>query len=129
MASGMYEFGIDQLLRGNVDVINDAISVVVCSSSYTPNLSTDQYQGDIPDAALLGEVELEGNAIIGTTFFANSAVVVGTDSGETSNGVVVFCNTGNTATSVLLAYYDVTEFETDGTDITIDWDVSGLFEL
>lgn len=129
MASGMYEFGLTQLMRGNVDVVNDNIAVVAVSSSYTPDLSSHQYQNDIPDAAQIGEVDLEGNAIIGTAFTANSATIPNPTAGLSHNAVVVFNNTGNSATSQLIAYSEVSAITTDGTPLVIDWDVNGVFEL
>ena len=129
MASGMYVFGKSQQMRGNIDLINDNISVVAVSSAYTPDLSSHEYQNDIPDAAQIGEVELEGNAIVGSTFFANSATIAEPDAGKVNNAVVVFNNTGNTATSQLIAYLEVTEITTDGTPLVVDWDAAGIFSL
>lgn len=127
MASGMYEYGLQQILRGNIDLINDAVSVVLCSANYTPNFSNDQNQIDIPEAALLGEVELDGNALDGTTFRANSADILKPTADEQANAVVLFKNSGNTSTSSLIAYLEVTPFTTDGTNVVIDGD--GYFTL
>lgn len=129
MASGKYSFGTEQLGRGNIDLVNDDIAVVAVSSAYTPDLSSHQYQSDIPDAAQIGEVNLEGNAIIDAVFFANSATIPEPESDRTHNAVVVFNNTGNASTSQLLAYLEITPITTDGTPLVIDWDVNGIFEL
>lgn len=129
MASGMYDFGVSQRMRGNIDLVNDTIAVVFVSSAYTPALSSHQYQNDIPDAAQIGEVDLEGNAIVGTTFFANSATLPEPTSGLENNAVVIIKNTGDSATSQLIAYCEVTPVTTDGTPLTVDWPVDGIFTL
>ena len=127
MASGMYSFGTAQEMRGNYDLVNDDIAVIAVSSAYTPVLSSHQYQNDIPAAAQIGEVNLEGNAIVDTTFFANSAVIEEPIAGLENNAVVIFNNTGNSATSQLIAYCEVTPVTTDGTPLTIDWPAEGIF--
>lgn len=129
MASGMYTFGVEQLMRGNVDLVNDLIAVVAVSTAYTPDLSSHQYQNDIPDAAQLGEVDLEGKIIIDAVFNANSATIEEPTTGEEHNAVIVFNNTGNATTSQLLAYLEVSQVTTDGTPLVVDWDVDGIFEL
>lgn len=130
MASGMYTFGIGQLMRGNIDLVNDTIAVVAVSTAYTPDLSSHQYQNDIPDAAQIGEVDLEGNILIDNTVFdANSATIEEPTTGEEHNAVVVFNNTGNATTSQLLAYLEVSQITTDGTPLVVDWDADGIFEL
>lgn len=127
MASGMYEYGLQQILRGNIDLINDAVSVVLCSSDYTPNFSNDQNQIDIPEAARLGEVELDGNVLDGTTFKANSASIIDPTTDKQANAVVLFNDTDDLSTSQLIAYLEVTPFTTDGTNVVIDGD--GYFTL
>lgn len=129
MASGMYSFGITQLMRGNIDLVNDDIAVVAVSSGYTPNLSSHQYQNDILDAAQIGEVNLEGNALSDTAFIANSATIEEPTADLENDAVIVFKNTGNSATSQLIAYLEVTPVTTDGTPLVVDWDVDGIFEL
>lgn len=128
MASGMYETGVNHLQRGNIDLVNDDIAVVAVSSAYTPSLSSHEYQSDIPGAAQIGEVNLEGNALVGTAFIANSATIEEPTSGLENNAVVVFNNTGNSATSQLIAYLEVAAVITDGTPLVVDWDVNGIFE-
>lgn len=129
MASGMYIFGVEQLMRGNIDLVNDTIAVVAVSTAYTPDLSSHQYQNDIPDAAQIGEVDLEGNILNDTAFDANSATIEEPTTGEEHNAVIVFNNTGNATTSQLLAYLEVTQVTTDGTPLVVDWDADGIFEL
>lgn len=129
MASGMYIFGVEQLMRGNIDLVNDTIAVVAVSTAYTPDLSSHQYQNDIPDAAQIGEVDLEGNILNDTAFDANSATIEEPTTGKEHNAVIVFNNTGNATTSQLLAYLEVTQVTTDGTPLVVDWDADGIFEL
>ena len=129
MASGMYSFGIAELMAGGIDVVNDTLAAVLVSTAYTPLLNSDEYQTAIPDAALLDEVDLTGQEIDGTAFKADAVTFSDVDSGETCGGVVIVKNTGDTSTSVLLAYVEATPFSTDGTSVVINWDTDGIFEL
>lgn len=129
MASGMYVMGIQELLKGNVDLINDSISALLVSSSYSPDLTADHYQSDIPEAAYLSEITIDGKSITGTAFLADPVTFTDVEDGETGGGVVVLKNTGNAGSSVLLAFFDITPFTTDGSNVILTWDTDGVFEL
>ena len=136
MASGMYEYGVAEIMRGNVDLINDSITALLVDPGfYTPDLSLDTSQDDIPEAARISEVELTGNTLDGTTFRADDVTFnsVPTTVSEAS-AVVVFFNSGVYNTSTLIAYIDnAPEFPItpDGGDIVIAWDTGsdGIFTL
>jgi len=125
----MYDFGVQELMKGNVDLINDTLSAVVLSASYSPVLASDEYQTDIPDAAILDEIDLSGQEITGTVFNADPVTFTDVDSGESVAGVAMLKNTGDTSTSILIAYFVVTPFTTDGTSVIVNWHADGIIEL
>lgn len=129
MASGMFDFGLCEIMRGNVDCVNGDISAVLVSSAYSPALTSGQYQAEIPGASSIAEVQLVSKALVGTAFKADPATFTKPLDGLTCNGVVIVHDTGNTGTSQLLAYLAITPFVTDGSAITLAWNAGGIFEL
>lgn len=136
MASGMYENGVAEIMLGNVDLVNDPITALLIDTGfYTPDLSSDSVQSDIPEAARIAEVELTGNTIDGTVFRADDTTFNSVSSDyDTAGAVVILKNTGTYNTSVLLAYIDnAPEFPItpDDSDIVIAWDTgaNGIFKL
>ena len=130
----MYTEGLQQLLAGNVDLINDSIvGVLVDTNLYTVDLEADATQADIPVDARIAEATITGNTLDGSTFRANDLTfnkVQGTQVGA----IVLIKDTGVYSTSTLLAYIEnSTELPTvpNGEDITIRWDTgpAGIFSL
>lgn len=130
----MYTEGLQQLLAGNVDLINDSIvGVLVDTNLYTVDLEADATQADIPVDARIAEATVTGNTLDGSTFRANDLTfnkVQGTQVGA----IVLIKDTGVYSTSTLLAYIEnSTELPTvpNGEDITIRWDTgpAGIFSL
>lgn len=135
MTSGLYRAGVSAIMSGNIDLLNDSISAMLVDTTvYTVDLTSDSTQDDIPSAAQIAEVTLTGKTLDGTTFRASDATFTGVDSGETIGAVIIFLDTDYDSTSLLLAYIDnADEFPltTDGTAITVAFDTgdNGVFKL
>jgi len=134
MASGMFKHGKAELMRGNIDLINDALSAVLVDLSlYAPDLDGDESQADIPEAARLAEVLLTGKSLDGTTLLANDAVFASVSSAlNPAGGVVLLKDSGVYSTSTLIAYFDnAPEFPItpDDTDIIVAWTDGEVLEL
>jgi len=132
--AGMYEKGVRAIMGGNVDLINDRISAVLIDTTiYTPNLSTDESQADIPAAAQIAEKTLTGNTLTDSTFRADDTTFP-TVQGNQVGAVVILRDSGEYETSTLLCFLDNgTGFPItpNGEDITIRWDTgeNGIFKL
>lgn len=136
MASGMYSRGVAAIMGGDIDLTNNTISAVLLSTagSYTPDLSADTFQTDIPEASQVAEVILTGKTIDGRTFRADDIVFPSVAAGVDLVAVVLLKDTGAQASSNLLCYLDnAVEFPItpDGTNVTIVWDTGteGIFTL
>lgn len=129
MASGFYTFGLQELMRGSVDLVAGDVSAVLVSSAYTPALSSERYQSEIPDASFIAEARLTSATLDGTAYTADPAVFVRPEADLTCAGVVIVKDTGNEGSSVLIAYLAITPFTTDGSEITLSWDTDGIFSL
>lgn len=132
--AGLFVNGIQRIMRGEIDLVNDEITAVLVDlTKYTPDLDTDSSQEAIPEAAMLCEVELTGRTLDGTTFRADSVTFTGVESG-TAGAVVICKNSDAYSTSPVLALLDdAPEFpiEADGQDIVVNWDTgeAGIFSM
>lgn len=132
MASGLYDNGVREIMRGNIDLINSPISALLIDvNEYTVDLATDIDLDDIPEAAIISESALTNKSLDGTTFRADDLTFISVE-GNDIGAVVLFFSQDTNADSKLIAYLDnAPEFPItpDGTDIIISWDTgaNGIF--
>lgn len=124
MANALYGLGREAFLAGDIDwAVDDIKCVLVDTGTYTVQIDThdfhDDLSGIIATSANLGTKTVT----LGT---ADAADVTFTAvSGATVEAVVIYKDTGNTATSPLIAYIDTATglpVTPNGGDITITWD-------
>ncbi len=121
-------------MRGNIDLINDDLAVVLVDLSlYAPDLDTDESQADIPEAARLAEVLVTGKALNDAELLASDVVFNSLSSAlNPVGGAVLLKDTGVYSTSTLIAYFDnAPEFPItpDNTDVVIAWAGGKVLEL
>jgi hypothetical protein len=135
MATGMYDNGKAEMMGGDIDLVNDAVSAILVDLSlYTPDLEADLSLADIPEAARIAETLLIGKTIDVTTFRADDALFNSVTSDATVTGVVVLLDANTFSDSTLLCLFDSAAsfpITPDGTDITVQWDAGtdGIFRL
>lgn len=133
MANGLYDFGRESFLSGDISWDADTIKcVLVDTGTYTVNLATHQYlsslSGTVGTAATLGTKTV-------TAGVADAADVTYTAvTGATCEAVVIYKDTGVAATSILIAYIDTATnlpVTPNGGNIGISWDngASKIFKL
>ncbi len=135
MANALYDLGREKFLNGQIDWTDDDIKlVIVDTDDYTVNLATDEFHDDIPSGAI---VATSGNLASKTTTagVADAAdVVLTTVSGDECEALVIYKDTGDSATSPLIAYIDTATglpITPNGADVTIQWDsgANKIFKL
>ena len=135
MANALYDLGREAFLAGDIAWDTDNIKcVLVDTADYTVNLATDQFHADITGA---GIVSTSGNFASKTITIgvADAAdIILSSVTGDESEAVVVYQDTGSSATSRLIAYIDTATglpVTPNGGDITIQWDngASKIFKL
>lgn len=126
MANAMYDFGRQGFLEGSIDWDTDDIKVVlVDGADYTVNLTTHEFLSDVPSGA---RVATSGNLASKTVTagVADAAdVTFSTVTGDASEILVIYKDTGSAATSRLIAYIDTATglpVTPNGGDITVTWD-------
>jgi hypothetical protein len=125
MANKLYDLGREKFLNGEIDWTDDDIKLLlVDTADYTVNLGTDEFHATIPSAAI---VATSSNFASKTTTLgvADAAdVILSTVSGDVSEAVVIYKDSGVSATSPLIAYIDSATglpVTPNGSDITIEW--------
>jgi|TARA_B110000263_G_scaffold142028_1_gene123294 hypothetical protein len=124
MANAIYPLAKASFLKGELDMVDDTIKVVlVDTGTYTYNAAHDFYN-DL--SGILGTgVELGSRTVTLGVFDAADVTFTTPSAGTTIEALVIYKDTGNVATSNLIAYIDTgtgLAFTTNGADIDIVWD-------
>lgn len=131
MANALYVKGAEELLTGAIDLVTDTIKVALVKNTYVQNLTSDDYYSDISSYVAGTPQTLAGKGVTGGKFDANDPTYTAVTAGDTLEAVVIYKDTGNPATSTLIAYIDtITGFPlaTNGGDITVQWD-NGTYKI
>jgi hypothetical protein len=129
MASGLYSKAKQDLADGNL-IWRTGTSqtfkvVLVDTNDYTVNLSAHDFLDDIPAGARVATATIanptNANGVCNGDDITFSAV-----SGDVSEALVIYRDSGNEATSPLIAYIDTVAsglpVTPNGGDITVTWD-------
>lgn len=131
MANALYVKAKEKILSGAINFTTDTIKVALVTTSYAQDLTAHEFFSSIGAATLGVPITLANKSVAGGAFDADDVTWVAATSGNTLEGVVIYKDTGNPATSPLLAYIDtITGFPltTNGGDITIQWD-NGAYKI
>lgn len=131
MANAFYAKGAEKILSGLIDFTTDTIKVALLKNTYPQNLAADEFYDDL-SAYVVGTPQALGSkSVTGGAFDAADPTFVAVAAGDTIEALVIYKDTGSTATSPLLMYIDtVTGFPlaTNGGDITPQWD-NGAYKI
>lgn len=131
MANAFYRKGAQKILNGDIDFDTDTIKVALVKNTYAENLTTDEFYTAISSHVLDTDITLTGVTITNGVFDANDVTWESVAAGDTTEGVVIYKDTGSAATSPLLAYIDtITGFPltTNGGNVTVQWD-NGVYKI
>ena len=135
MANALYDLGRQGFLEGSIDWDSDNLKIVLLDAAdYTKNLATDNDLADIPAPA---RVATSGN-LAGKTVAAGGAdannVTLTTVTGDQSEEIVVYQDTGVESTSRLICNIDTATglpVTPNGGNIDVNWDdgANKIFKL
>lgn len=135
MASGLYDYGREGFLGGDIDWDGDDIRVILIDTAeYTVDLANDQHLDDVSgDARVAVSGALTGKSITAGVADA-SDVTLSSVTGAQSEAIVIYQHTGTESTSRLIAYIDSATglpVTPNGGNITIQWDsgANKIFKL
>lgn len=133
MANAVYPIYKQALLDGSSDIdINDGTVKValIDTGAYTYSAAHDFYN-DL--AGVIGTPQTIANTTVTNGLFDGDNVTFTAVAGNSVEALVIYIDTGNVATSRLVAYIDtgVTGLPVtpNGGDIAITWNASGIVQL
>lgn len=131
MANALYAKGKEKILSAAINFTSDTIKVALIKNDYAQNLATDEFYTSI-SASVLGTPQTLGSkSVAGGVFDAADITYTAVTAGDTSEGVVIYKDTGVAGTSPLIAYIDtITGFPLllAGGDVEIQWD-NGAYKI
>lgn len=131
MANALYAKGKEKILTAAINFSTDTIKVALIKNDYAQSLTTDEFYTSISASVIGTPQTLSGKSITAGVFDAADITYGAVTAGATSEGVVIYKDTGSAATSPLIAYIDtITGFPlaTNGGDIAIQWD-NGTYKI
>ncbi|WP_180176905.1 hypothetical protein [Acinetobacter sp. YH12039] len=126
MANTLYNEARKGYLEGEFNWLNDTVKVILVSTqAYTVNTTTHKFLADISSSAIIaGPQTLSGKSTLGGAADAND-VTFPAVSGGAIGAIIIYVDSGQSATSKLLAYLDTATglpITPNGGDIIITWD-------
>lgn len=135
MGNALYTKYREKALQGQINWLTDNIKVVlVDSADYTVNTATHEFLSDVPSAGRVAtSANLSGKTATGGVADAND-VTFSAVTGDISEALVIYKDTGTDTTSPLIAYIDTATglaVTPNGGDITVIWpnDAGRIFSL
>jgi hypothetical protein len=131
MADAIYPKYKQALLDGdtNIDINDGTVKVALSTAAY--NSAHDFY--DDVSASTVGTPQTIANTTVTNGLFdGDNVTYTAVASGSTVTALIIYIDTGSAATSRLVAFIDtVTGFplSTNGGDVTVSWNASGIFQL
>lgn len=125
MSTGFYVKGKDNLATGDINLIADTFVVVLIDTDiYTVDFDNDEFQLDIPEAAIIAERTLIANSLSSNVFDGDDLLFPLFTAVQTVGAFAIIKDTDATNTSLLLCYIDNAPelpITPDGSDFTIQW--------
>ncbi len=135
MANALYDKARQRFLEGSFNWNSDTIkALLVDTAAYTVNLSTHEFHSDVSGSAIIAT----SGAFASKTTTGGAAdaadVTFAAVSGASIEAIVIFKDTGVSATSPLIAYIDTATglpITPNGGDIIVTWDngANRIFKL
>ena len=125
MANALYGLGRESFLKGELSwSANNIKTILIDLADYTPNLTTNQFLSDVPAAARVATSANLGTktTTLGAATAAN--VTFSAVTGDISEALVVYQDSGVEGTSRLIALIDTATglpVTPNGGDIEVQW--------
>ena len=131
MSNAHYAKGKEKILSAQINFLTDHLKVALVKNTYPQNLATDEFLTVVSSYILGTPQTLTGKSVTSGIFDADDPVFSAVASGDASEGVIIYKDTGTAATSPLLEYIDTIvgfPLTTNGGDIVVQWD-NGAYKI
>ena len=134
MSNTFYLLGLQAFWKAEIDLPNDTIKAALVESGYAPNFVTDEFFSDITDEIAGGGYTAGGETLASKTitvesvslrvvFDADDIVAWNADTFTGAAGIVYYKDTGNPATSPLIAFADISPDQDAPFNVEFDNDI------
>jgi len=131
MSNAIFPKTKEAALQGNVNLSTGTVKAALVSSSYTYNSAHDFY--DDVSATVLGTPQtISSKTFTNGVFDGTDVTFTAVTGGSTAKAVILYIDTGTASTSRLITYLDgLTNLplSTNGGDVVITWDATGIFTI
>lgn len=135
--STLYLKGLEQIFLGNVALESDTIKLKYMATTYTPAPTTENFLSDVSASEASGAPTETLASVDVRIDAANSRIEIDaadvTETGitTTTNKFIIYKDTGNAATSPLIACVDITEgtLSPIGGTLAITFNAEGIFSI
>ena len=129
MANALYPKAKESLLSGDLDLPSDTIKAqLIDTGNYTYSTAHDFFD-DVGSSAKIGTAGTLGSKPVTSGVFDAADITYSSVTGATVEAIIIYKDTGNAATSNLIAYIDTASsglpVTPNGGDITVTWDSGG----
>jgi len=133
MANAIYPLYKQALLdaSANVDINDGTVKVALVDTGVYTYSASHEFLTSL--SGVVGTAQTINNTTVTNGLFDGDNVTYTAVSGNTVEALVIYIDTGSSATSRLVAYIDTSvtglPVTPNGGDITISWNASGIFQL
>jgi hypothetical protein len=115
-----------------IDWVNDAVSAILVSGAYTPDLVNDEFLSAIPGGAIVAAAQpITVKTVSAAGVFDGGDLLFPAVSGAPILYVIGYLDTGVPGTSILIPFFDTIAgflpYTPSGLDVPIIWDAAGIF--
>lgn len=105
MANALYPKAKEAFLNKDIDMIDDTIVIALVDTANYTYSSAHQYRSDVSNTAIISTATLSNKTTTNGVFDADDATFTSV-TGANAEALIIFQDTGNQATSRLIAYID-----------------------
>lgn len=125
MASALYDKGREGFLDGSIDWDSDTIKAcLIDTGAYTVDLASHEFLSDVAGASIIATSGALSSKTVAAGVADAADVTFTAVTGTSVEAIIIYQDTGSSATSRLIAYLDTgtgLPVTPNGGDITITW--------
>jgi hypothetical protein len=105
MANALYPKAKEAFLNKDIDMVDDTIVIALVDTANYTYSATHQYRSDVSNTAIISTSTLSNKTTTNGVFDADDATFTSV-TGANAEALIIYQDTGNQATSRLIAYID-----------------------
>ena len=129
MASAIYPKALEAFLSGSLNLTSDTIKACLVDTATYTYSAAHQFRSSLSGVAGGTHATLGSKTVTNGVFDAADTTMAAVTAGASVEAVVLYKDTGNIATDVLILYDEFATFTPNGGDLLLTWALAGIFTL